>query len=321
MNELTETELKSATVPGQSSCPACSGTASESVGMPALGFNDRHGDRIFVQPPYSILRCLECDLYFKSRTLPLDQLDDLYAAMESATFEHDGDFPTDHILQAALARLPRGSRVLDFGCSTGRVLRPFASTLACLGVEPNAQAAAVARSRGIQVQPFDQLRERYAGSIDAIVVSDVYEHLPHPLAPMAELAALLKPGGWLAIVTGNADAIASREFVGEFWYFRLASHLHMLSERHLAWLAGHIGLEVSRLRRCCHYEIPAAERLQQHVRAFAYRTFRLAPESTMASVIRRLPGLERAARWPTAPALNCESDHVVAFLTRPESTP
>jgi SAM-dependent methyltransferase len=298
-------------------CPACGDAGSTQVGHEATAFDSVIAGQTFHQPAYSIRLCGNCGLYFKSQTLTPQQLSAYYARLESAAFEVDGNFPTDQLVRDALARLPGRSRVLDFGCSTGRMLKALTGRLECVGVEPNADAAAIARGRGIRIVTEQELREGRAGDFDAILLADVYEHLPHPVALVETLVGRLKPGGWLAIVTGNADAIQTKDFIGEYWYFRLPGHLLMLSERHVAWLATRLGLAVQALHRCSHYDTPLADRITQRMRSFAYYQFRTAPRSAVTAFLRLVPGLHRARRWPTAPAMMCDADHVVAILQKP----
>jgi SAM-dependent methyltransferase len=300
-------------------CPACGGDDHTQAGRAATAFDSMVAGRTFHQPAYTIRCCRACGLYFKSHTLPLDQLDAYYAGLESTGFEVDGNFPTDNLLRGELERLADGSRVLDFGCSTGRILKGLTRRLECVGVEPNVDAAAIAAGRGIRIVSEPQVRDGGAGEFDAILLTDVYEHLPQPVALVEMLVSRLKPGGWLAIVTGNADAIRTRDSIGEYWYFRLIDHLQMLGESHVRWLAGRAGLEVQALHRCSHYDTPLSDRVRQRVRSFAYHQFRDAPRSAAAAVLRLVPGLNRAEQWATAPALMCGTDHVVAILRKPST--
>ena len=294
-------------------CPACGGADARQVGDPAGGFDTHLDGRHFYQPPYVVRECATCGLYFKSMTLTAGQLDEYYATLDGSTFDVDADFPTDRVLHRRLRALPRGSRVLDFGCSTGRILKDFTTQLVCVGVEPNQPAAAVARARGIEIVPADQL------AIDdrpfsAILLTDVFEHLAEPMPLLTMLASRLSPGGWLALVTGNADAIEPRRRLAEFWYFRLPGHLIMLGERHLAWLSAQLGLRLDEVQRCSHYRVALTERLRQRAQAFAYHAFKDAPSGPIAAVLGVMPGLSRARGWTCAPALNYRADHVVAFL-------
>ena len=86
-----------------------------------------------------------------------------------------------------VARLEPGREGLDHGCGPG-------SALAAMLVE--------AGHRIRLYDPFfapdpSALRRRY----DVITLSEVVEHLHAPGAELARLDGLLRPGGWLAIMT------------------------------------------------------------------------------------------------------------------------
>ena len=312
MSSATATNAATQTI---DACPACGSVDAAAIGGPGRPFDTVIGAQHFLQPEYLVRDCDACGLWFKSSALSASELERYYRHLDSGVFEFDGNFPTDEILQHQLRRLPARSRVLDFGCSTGRLLKDMTSRLECAGVEPNEPAAAVARERGIEIVTVDALQSR-GRMFDAILLTDVYEHLSEPLAVVEVLARLLSPGGWLAIVTGDADAVTPRHRAAEFWYFRLPGHLIMASERHCRWLARRVGLELATIRRCSHYDTSAIDRVTQSVRAYAYDRFRDAPGSLAARVMRAIPRLKSADRWESAPAVTYRDDHLVAILSR-----
>ncbi|MEY4094589.1 MAG: hypothetical protein RLZZ53_1788 [Acidobacteriota bacterium] len=295
-------------------CPACHGDALTTVGQRASAFDVELGGRVFRQPAYDVRRCETCGLHFKSVTLTPQELSVYYQWLDGAMFDVDADFPTDRVLFERLRGVPDGSRVLDYGCSTGRMLKDSAGRLRCVGVEPNAPAAAVARSRGITIVDDEQLDRE--PPFQAIILADVFEHLVEPMPLLRRLAARLAPGGWLAIITGDAGAITVESRMAEHWYFRLPGHVVMLTERHLAWIASQLALRLTAVERCSHYRVPLAERIKQRAQEVAYDVMRDAPGSVAAGVVRRLPRLGNAQHWPNAPALTYRDDHVVAFLQR-----
>ncbi len=300
-------------------CPACDGVENAQVGRTAPAFESLAGGKVFRQPVYAIRHCPACGLYFKSNTLAIEELDEYYARLEFEAYEQDANYPTDQFLRRMLKRLPNRSKVLDFGCSTGRILEGLTNRFECFGAEVSEAAAAIARERGIRIVSEDELRAGEPHDIDAILLTDVYEHLPRPVELVEMLATLLKPGGWLAIVTGNADAIRTPDRIGEFWYFRTPAHFLMSSDRHLQWLASRLDLYIDALHRCSHYSTPMKHRLRQYVKSFAYHQFRRAPRGAVAAVLRSVPVLNRAEKWSSAPALTCTADHVVAVFRKKPS--
>ncbi len=107
--------------------------------------------------------------------------------------------------------LPQGGRVLDAGCGRGFYFPLYAALgLTAVGIEtdpvPVAAARATAARTGAEVVaaqaqalPFDN------GSFDAVVLSEVLEHLPDAAPALAEAARVLRPGGLVLITVPNAD--------------------------------------------------------------------------------------------------------------------
>ena len=306
---------------GVTRCLACGAVETTPVGTTAKGFDSDEGGRRYHQPDYGIRHCANCGLDFKSHTIALTELGDYYQRHDEGIYEYADRLPTDRQLDRYLSQLPAGSRVLDFGCSTGRILQSSSSRLDCYGVEPNPRAAVIASQRGIQIIPESRLPDYQPEGFDAILLADVYEHLPQPAELLARLVGLLRPGAWLAVVTGNADAIRDRALMAEFWYFRVPAHLLMLSERHLHWLADRFGLELAGLHACSHYNRPRMERVQQHARAAAYARLGPHQHGLLSRALRKTPFINRAGAWLNAPVLDCTPDHVVAVFRKPALEP
>ena len=101
-----------------------------------------------------------------------------------------------------------GRTVLDVGCGYGW----FSERLAGLGANVTAcdigpgLVESTSRRVGCAGRVADALclEETFgAGSFDAVVSSECIEHTPDPGRALAQMAALLKPGGWLAVSTPN----------------------------------------------------------------------------------------------------------------------
>jgi SAM-dependent methyltransferase len=142
--------------------------------------------------------------------------------------------------------LDRGMSLLDYGCGSGEFADLAAGLgLAVWGVEPDAQARAVATSRGLAVsESLDQLGS-FRGAppaFDRIVMIHVLEHVPDPVAALRGLAGLLAPGGRLLIAVPNRESAQARAF-GEDWIgYDMPRHLWHFCAKSLAALVPNAGL-------------------------------------------------------------------------------
>jgi SAM-dependent methyltransferase len=113
-------------------------------------------------------------------------------------------YPTA-LAEAVLAELP-GTRVLDVGIGTGISALPFrAAGGQVLGLDPDERMAALARGRGFEVE-IGTLEDWDPGPhrFDAVVAGQTW-HWVDPVAGAAKAAAVLDPGGRLAVFWNAGD--------------------------------------------------------------------------------------------------------------------
>lgn len=296
-------------------CPGCGESEHRRASGRAPGFDETAGTRSFSQPPYEVRECNRCGLYYKSDIWTEEEETQYYELQDYARWECEGLFPTENAMLEVVGKLPAGSAVLDFGCSDGRLLAALGERYRRFGVEVNESAAAVARGRGIEIATLEALEPTHREGFQAIMLSDMFEHLRSPTRLLQRLDRVLAPGGLLVLVTGLADVRACQRDMGSFWYFRNVEHVAMLGRRYCEHLANALGYRMEHWQTTCHYDIPLGERVMQHGRDIAYRTFR--KHGFMAAVLRWVPVVNRARDWPAPPALKCTADHVVVSFRKP----
>ena len=186
----------------------------------------RVGDQVY-------LRCPNCEATVMAAESRLT------AEEEKNIYElHDND-PADagyrrflsKLTEPLMAQLPEGARGLDFGCGPGPAL------------------ARMFTEAGFDMALYDPffhpdptaLRARY----DFITCTEVVEHLHQPAEVFDQLDGLLKPGGWLGIMT----CFQTDDARFDNWHYRRdPTHVVFYREATFEWLASHYGwrLEIPR---------------------------------------------------------------------------
>jgi ubiquinone/menaquinone biosynthesis C-methylase UbiE len=77
---------------------------------------------------------------------------------------------------------------------------------------------------------------------DFVTCSEAVEHFHHPDQDMATLVRLVKPGGWLAVMTSLLDD--SIDFA-RWHYARDPTHVCFYREKTFQWLAAHQSLTLA----------------------------------------------------------------------------
>jgi 2-polyprenyl-3-methyl-5-hydroxy-6-metoxy-1,4-benzoquinol methylase len=297
-------------------CPECDSREFKATGPEAPGFSVELAGRIFHQSDYFVRECLNCGLLYRTSTLSDETLADYYALVSFQKWESRQYHPIERVVLSVLKSLPAGSRILDYGCSSGRLLSSLCSDYECYGSEVNSAAAQEASVLGLKmIEPRD-LAAALPMKFDAIVLVDVFEHLRKPRLVLQQLLQHAAAGALLVIATGNGDAAVCRRDPAQFWYFRTVEHLCMLTERHALHLAAALRLSVVSLTQVCHYDLSAREKAVLWLHDFVYWQFRL--RTFLArTLLPLLPKIRRARTWTSAPPYTCTRDHVVAVFRGP----
>lgn len=201
---------------------------------------DRRHDRRWRKDGFDILRCPSCGTHFRAELPAAEALSEIYGPgyFSAEAGESDGQGYADYLgeeanhrlnARARLELLERGrrpGRLLDVGCAAGFFLdeaRKRGWTVT--GVELAPDMAGHARERlglDVRVGLFADA-ELEPGSFDAVTMWDYVEHLVDPAGDLRRAAALLVPGGLLALSTGDVASVSAR-LAGRRW--------HLLTPRH-----------------------------------------------------------------------------------------
>jgi SAM-dependent methyltransferase len=153
--------------------------------------------------------------------LPVDQPpDDVHAMSRGPLAAAGGLGEADMIVEAVTSAggdLESASAVMDFGCSSGRVVRSLAAAfphIRWLGCDPNERAIAWAGSHLNQIDFFVNPQRPPLpiadGDLDLVYAISIWSHFAPELglAWFDEMHRVLRPGGLLAITTHGAQSVA-----------------------------------------------------------------------------------------------------------------
>jgi SAM-dependent methyltransferase len=191
----------------------------------------QHGSKAFYSDHRrEYRRCPTCALVFVPRSFHLD------ADQERAEYDQHQNSPEDEGYRRFLSRLSvplmerlaSGSSGLDFGCGPGPTL------------------SVMLEAAGHRVALYDSFyrpdESLLAGCYDFITLTEVIEHLHHPRRELARLAAILKPGGWLGIMT---QQVIDQERFRTWRYKDDLTHVCFYSPQTFAWTAEWLQLSLA----------------------------------------------------------------------------
>ncbi len=176
----------------------------------------------FADPRRQYLRCAECHLVF----VPAEQ--HLSVTAEKAVYdlhENSPDEPGYRRFLSRLAdplsdRLALGAEGLDYGCGPGPAL------------------PSLLQERGFTMQLYDPLfldrPEPLTRQYDFITCTEVIEHFRHPRQDFDRLFAMLKPKGFLGIMT---KLVIDAEAFARWHYKNDPTHISFFSRLTFRWLA------------------------------------------------------------------------------------
>jgi 2-polyprenyl-3-methyl-5-hydroxy-6-metoxy-1,4-benzoquinol methylase len=183
---------------------------------------------------WPIVRCGNCNLVYVASRIAQSETSEIY-------HDHAYEFQRSGRTDAVVDGRPHGARVIselgkhvapgrliDIGCGTGEFMRQAqAAGWQAEGVELAPHLSEVARQRGLKVTTGTLEDANLPdGVFDAATLLDVVEHLEDPLATLAEINRILRPGGALVMETPNWNSVY-RRLLGR-WWAALQPRLHLL---------------------------------------------------------------------------------------------
>lgn len=133
------------------------------------------------------------------------------------------------VAEPLIARLPEGARGLDYGSGPGPTL------------------SRMLEERGFAMEVYDPIFAPDAGVLgrayDFVTCTETAEHFFSPADEFERLDAILRPGGWLAVMTEmvTAETAGDAEAFAGWRYARDPTHVSFYRPRTMAWIAARHG--------------------------------------------------------------------------------
>ncbi|TXF76017.1 class I SAM-dependent methyltransferase [Chryseobacterium sp.] len=112
--------------------------------------------------------------------------------------------------------LPIGAKVLDYGCGAGEFLKFVEQDFQTYGYEPNESARVFASKKLIKTQLLSSLETVQDGSLDAITLWHVFEHIENQQDILSLFYNKLKSNGLLIIAVPNHTSDDAKRY-REYW--------------------------------------------------------------------------------------------------------
>ena len=235
-------------------CPGCGARRPQTTHM-----LDGH-DRLTGAPGrFTVVGCRSCGLAFTRPRLRAEDFatfyPDDYSAYEPRARLRDHLTPgllLDRLRLEAVIRFGPYRRVwrrgpgslLDVGCGSGDLAAVFAGHgYRVCGIEPSEVAAARARGGGIDVHHGTLDDAPWpAGTFDTVIFNHSLEHVDDPADALRRAAALLRPGGLLAVAVPNFGSWHRRVFGSAWFQLDLPRHVQHFDRSSLVALMRSAGL-------------------------------------------------------------------------------
>ena len=194
---------------------------------------------------YQLHKCNDCGLYFLSPQPTEEQFRRAY----EESYYGEGDKKFNPLVEKVVdwfraknskrfaQRIPKNAKVLDIGCGNGSFLVNLGKHCSAHlhGLElPGKSAERAAQREQIKLHigelKSDTYEEKY---FDAIVLTHVFEHLPHPQETLEIIRKIARSNCVLQIEIPNIDSWQARLFKGNWLHLDPPRHLHFFTPKQL----------------------------------------------------------------------------------------
>lgn len=221
----------------------------EAAVCPLCGAPPAAAGAAFELPPYRVVPCRACDLWFLS---PRRSEAAMLRAYQEESYFEGGEGPGyssylaqegtlratfRQLLKAMHRRGMTGGRLLEVGCAYGFFLDEAREVFEHRAGTDYSQAAADRARRWADAVYLGGLAELPAGeAYDCVALIHVIEHIYHPRELVTGLLERVRPGGWVLLAAPDMGSFW-RPLMGRRWpFYKLPEHVTYFTRRSLTAL-------------------------------------------------------------------------------------
>ena len=160
-------------------------------------------------------------------------------------------------------------KLLELGCGSGSMLKSMKELgWQVEGLDFDLEAVQRAREKGLTVHHGTLAEQNFsADSFDAICASHLIEHVAAPLELLKECQRILKPGGFLVLLTPNAQSWGHRIYGADWRGLEPPRHFGIFTSSAMAAITRQAGLKVVQCRSTVRasYILSASKMLRRNV--------------------------------------------------------
>lgn len=211
--------------------------------------------------PTDVLECKNCGHRYLSKTINNSKLDFYYNKVETEYYDNQKTNPSDHRptdtkkFADYITLNTKGKKILEIGCGLGFLLSKLKEQgHECYGVEPSNFASTYARhSLGLNVITGLLDNNTYLDKkFDAIILSDVVEHVPEINNLVDLVTKYLAPTGKLFVLTGDSKSNYAKLCGIKWLYLYSWEHLSFFNKNSINYLFSQHSLVLEKFEKTAH---------------------------------------------------------------------
>jgi SAM-dependent methyltransferase len=231
--------------PQEFPCPVCGSNRYNVIRPDTLGDRSARFDYGFSPAhnlTYRTVHCLDCGHGYASPR-PDNIWENYQSVVDDAylTRKEERIASAKKALERIRTFVPSG-KLLDVGCATGDFMSAAQPYYNVEGLELSEWSAKLAVERGFTIHKCLLDDMKVENVYDVVTMWGVIEHFEYPANEIKNIARIIKPGGVVALWTGDIESLPSKLF-GQKWWYVQGQHIQMFSKRSIRKLFNDNGFE------------------------------------------------------------------------------